>query len=222
MLPAMTKLLLGQPVPLPKRAHRAEEVNILPSPPPPPTIEELAHSQPESFTISVSASVLVFKPSTVVCTPTKPIPANVGVDSLWPPSIQRLVLALTRTPSLLEDPSLAVLLTKNALRPGDHRHLNEVETIKLSDNVMHSFLKSALCTYMVKKHNKILRQEFGVQKRECEMVGACDSYSDIQVNKLEKRRKGRMQSSKQLCKKIVYFYFFDNSLLYCKKMMLNI
>ncbi|KAG8639746.1 G-type lectin S-receptor-like serine/threonine-protein kinase RKS1 isoform X2 [Manihot esculenta] len=77
--------------------------------------------------LGVSASIPVPEPSIVAPTSTKPIPTNVGVNSLWPPSIQRLVL--TRMPSLLKDLSLAILLTENALRPGVYRRLNESRLI---------------------------------------------------------------------------------------------
>lgn len=62
--------------------------------------------------------------------------------------------------SLLDEPNLAILITKNALRPRDHRCLNEVETDELFDNIMHSALGSDLCAYMAKEHSRVLRQEF--------------------------------------------------------------
>lgn len=67
-------------------------------------------------------------------------------------------------PSLLEYPSLAVLLIKNALRLEDYRRLNKVETDELFDHVMHSALESALCAYMAKECNKVLRRDFGAKK----------------------------------------------------------
>lgn len=94
------------------------------------------------------------------------IPRGLLVSNVWLPSIQCLALALTRTPSLLEDPSLTILLTKNALRPGDRRRLSEVRMDELFDNVMYYVLKSLVCAYMAKDHNKILRQEFGTQRNE--------------------------------------------------------
>lgn len=63
--------------------------------------------------------------------------------------------------SLLNDPTLAVLLTRNALRPEDCRHLNELEMDELFQNVMHSTLESSLSAYVAKEHNKALRWEFG-------------------------------------------------------------
>lgn len=55
-----------------------------------------------------------------------------------------------RTPSLLYDPTLTVLLTKNALRPKDCRRLNDLEMDDLFDNAMHSVLESSLCVYVAK------------------------------------------------------------------------
>lgn len=135
---------------------------MLTPPPTPPTIEESGHSQPESSTVGTSMTVPAYKPSASVHAPTEPILANVGVDSLWPHNIQHLVLALTRLNSLLDKPNLAILVTKNSLRLEDCRHLNEFETEKLFDNVMHFALESALYTYMGKKHNRVLRREFEV------------------------------------------------------------
>lgn len=116
--------------------------------------------------MGASASVPVPEPSTAVPTAAKPIPTSEGVDSPWPLSIQCLALALTRTPSLLEDPSLAVLLTKNALSPEDRRRLNEVETDDLFNIVIHSALESAFRSYMAKERNKVLGQDFGAQETE--------------------------------------------------------
>lgn len=65
--------------------------------------------------MGASASNLVYEPSsTTFPTLVEPISMNMGVDSSWLPRIQRLALALTPTSSLLDDPTLVVLLTKNA------------------------------------------------------------------------------------------------------------
>lgn len=67
-----------------------------------------------------------------------------------------MVLALNRAPSLLDDPTLVILLITIALRLGDHCHLNKLEIDKLFDNVMHSNLES--CAYVANEHhNKALR-----------------------------------------------------------------
>lgn len=55
---------------------------------------------------------------------------------------------------------------KDALRPRDHHHLNEVETGNLYDNIIHSAMESALCAYMAKEQNKALRWEFEAQKMD--------------------------------------------------------
>lgn len=73
-------------------------------------------------------------------------------------------------PSLLEDPNLAFLLTKNTLRPGEHRHLNELETDDLFDNVMYSALDSAFYAYVAKVRNKVLRHEFGTQESDRRLI----------------------------------------------------
>lgn len=100
---------------------------MLPPPPPPqPIVEESAPSQSESSTMGASISALVFKPSVAVPTLDEPFLVSMRVDSLWPPIIQRMALALTRTPSLFDDPTLAIPLTKNALRLRNCRHLNEL------------------------------------------------------------------------------------------------
>lgn len=71
-----------------------------------------------------------------------------------------MMLALTWTTSLLEELRLLVLIAKNALRPGDSRYLNEVEINDLYDNIIHFAIESALCAYMAKEQNKVLRREF--------------------------------------------------------------
>lgn len=116
--------------------------------------------------ISAFAFALAFEPPAAVSIPSKPAPADVGIESLWPLSIQRLTLALNWAPSLLYDPTLAILLIKSALRLGDHCRMNELETDELFDNVMHSALESALCTYVAQEHHKALRREFGTQEKD--------------------------------------------------------
>lgn len=76
-----------------------------------------------------------------------PALASARVESSWHVRIQRLALAISRTPSLLDNPSLGLLVIKSTLRPTDCRHLNEVETNELFVNVIHSILEGVLCTY---------------------------------------------------------------------------
>lgn len=121
----------------------------MPPPPPPPlAIEESAPTQPESSSIGAS----IVGPFAI-----EPTLENIGIETQWPCSIQHLALALTRTISLLEEPCLLVLIAKNALRPEDHHHLNEVEMDDLLDNIMHSAMESVLCAYIAKEQNKALR-----------------------------------------------------------------
>lgn len=179
-----------------KRTRRTKEIIMLPHLPPHPIIEESAHSQPKSSAMGVSASIPVPEPSTVAPTSTKPIPTNVGVNSLWPPSIQQLVL--TRMPSLLKDLSLAILLTENALRPGVYRRLNEVKTDKLFGNVMHPDLQSALYAYMAKERNKVLRWEFGAQEMDKRLLAEECSRLKTRVVKVE----GTMRETLELVNKL--------------------
>lgn len=86
-----------------------------------------------------------------------PAPTNVGIESPWPLSIQWLTMALNYLPSLLDDPTLTILLIKSALRPADRHHLNGVKIDELFDNVLHSALESALCAYVANEHHKVLR-----------------------------------------------------------------
>lgn len=112
--------------------HRAEEVILLPPspPPPPPITEEMTPTQPESS-----------RRGTPLTAPTQagaPKEADVGVA--WPRGIQHLALALTQTTSLFEEPSLSILIAKNALRPGDHHRLKAITTDGLYDNIIHSVM----------------------------------------------------------------------------------
>ena len=86
-------------------------------------------------------------------------------------------MVLNRAPSLLDDPTIGILLMKSVLRPVDRRCLNELKTDELFDNVMHSALESALCAYVAKEHHKALWLEFGTQEtnrkllvEECSML----------------------------------------------------
>lgn len=78
------------------------------------------------------------------------------VESSWPTGIQHLALVLNWASSLLNDPSLGLLLIKSSLRPIDHRHLNEVEIDELFVNAIHSRLKGALYTYVANERLKAL------------------------------------------------------------------
>lgn len=66
--------------------------------------------------------------------------------------------------SFLEKPQLLILIAKNSLRPDDRHRLGAIKIDKLYDNVIHSAMKSVLCTYLAKERNKALRREFGAQK----------------------------------------------------------
>lgn len=157
------KVIVGETSPPPKHARQADEVIMPPLPPRQRIIEESKHLQPESSAMGASGFVPIFEPSTPVHAPIGPV-VNVGVDSSWPPNIQCMALALTRTPLLLDDPTLAVLLAKNALRPKDRCCLSELEADELFDNIMHPTLESAFCAYIAKECNKVLRREFGTQE----------------------------------------------------------
>lgn len=127
-----------------KCACQVEEVVMLP-PIPQPTEEELTLSQPRSFSMGAFTSTPI---------PADPAPANMGIESLWPPRIQHLAVVLNQAPSLLDNLTLDVLLIKSTLRPANCCRLNGVETYELFDNVLHSTLESALCTYVAKQNQK--------------------------------------------------------------------
>lgn len=97
-------------------------------------------------------------------------------------------------PSLLEDPSLVVLLTKNALRLGDCRRLSEVENDELFDNIMHFALESALYAYMAKERNKFLKWEFGAQEIDRRLLAEEYSRLKTQVDEMEGMMKETMES----------------------------
>lgn len=120
-------------------------------------------------------------------TPTSsvPAPASIGVEPSWLLSIQHLALALNRVPSLLDDPTLGLLLIKGALRPVDRRHLNELKIDKLFDNAIHSTLEGALCTYVAKERYKALRREFGANYTDRRLLAKECSRLNARVTKVE-------------------------------------
>lgn len=59
--------------------------------------------------------------------------------------------------SLLEEPRLSVLITKNALSLKDRHLLNEIEIDDLYNNIIHSMMESALYAFIANEHNKALR-----------------------------------------------------------------
>lgn len=79
-------------------------------------------------------------------------------------------MALNKAPSLLDDPSLGLLLIKNALRPIDRCHLNEIKTDNLFINAIHFALEGALCAYVVKEHFRTLRRKFGTNDTHGELL----------------------------------------------------
>lgn len=93
------------------------------------------------------------------------MPENTNVEASWPHSIQHLALAHRKT-SLLDKPHLSVLISKNALKLGDRHHLNEIWTDDLFNNIMHSTIEGAIYAYMAKESYKALRQDFGVQETD--------------------------------------------------------
>lgn len=131
----------------PKRACQ-EEVFILLPPFPPPTIEGATASLPKPSSTGTPVVDLVFA---------EPSQESVGAEVTLPQGIQHLALGLTRMTSLLEKPRLLVLITKNALMPGDCHRLNAVQTDDIYGNIIHSAMESALCAYMVKERDKGLR-----------------------------------------------------------------
>lgn len=87
--------------------------------------------------------------------------------------------------SLLEEPCLSVLIGKNALRPRDCHHLNEVETDDLFNNIMHSTMESFLCVYMAKERNKALRREFGAHEIDQGLLQQACLRLKAQVDEVE-------------------------------------
>lgn len=95
--------------------------------------------------------------------PSSSTPVTARVESSWLASIRRLALALNRSPSL------SLLLIKSALKPADHRHLNEIETDERYINAINFALEGALCAYVVKVV-RTLRQKFGVNEMHKELL----------------------------------------------------
>lgn len=87
--------------------------------------------------------------------------------------------------SLLNNPILGLLLIKSALRPVDHRHLNELETDELFDNTMHFTLEGDLCTYVAKEYPKALRREFGANKTDRKLLDEECSTLKARVNEVK-------------------------------------
>lgn len=127
------KVIAGAFGPPSKWAYWEEEIIMFPSPPPPPATEEIASSQPESFSRDTPMAVPIHEAS---------------VEASWPRGIQNLTLALTQATSLLEKTRLFFLIAKSALRPGDCHFLNAIKTDDLYNNIIHSMMESALYMYM--------------------------------------------------------------------------
>lgn len=87
--------------------------------------------------------------------------------------------------SILVEPNLSVLIFKNALRPGDHHHLNEIWTDDLFDNIMHSAMEGAIYAYMAKEYNKALRRELGVQETDTNLLREECSRLKTRVDEVE-------------------------------------
>lgn len=126
---------------------------MLPPPPPQPATEKTTPFQPESLALGAFASALA---PTDIPSLSVPTPTSVGVKSSSPIGIQCLALTLNRAPSLLDDPSLSLLLIRSTLRPADHRHLNAVETDELFANAIHSVLESVFYIYVAHERFKAL------------------------------------------------------------------
>lgn len=73
-------------------------------------------------------------------------------------------------PSLLNDPTLSLLLIKSALKSADYCHLNELKIDELFDNTIHSALEGAFCTYVANEHHKALRWEFCANKTDMRLL----------------------------------------------------
>lgn len=162
---------------------------MLPSPPPPPVIEENTSTQPESS----------FRSATVAA-PIQADPAQdeVGVGANLVSGIQHLALVLTRTPSLLKELHLFILIIKNALRVKDLHRLNEVKMDYLYDNIAHSTMESVLCAYMAKEHNKALRREFGAKEMDKNLLQKECLRLKTQVDKVEGTMKETLESVDKL------------------------
>lgn len=147
------KVVAGAIGPPTKRACLAEEMTILPPLPAQPTVEESTHLQLESSALGAFAFALAYEFPAAIPIPFKLAPASMGVEASWAPSIQHVALVLNQVLSLLNDPSLVVLLIKNALRLRNRDRMNELKTDELFDNVIHFALESVLYAYVAKKHH---------------------------------------------------------------------
>lgn len=91
---------------------------------------------------------------------------EVGIRAPWPWNIQHLAMAFTRVDFLFEEPWFSLFIAKNAMRPGDHARLCEVETNELYDNAIHSAMECIWSIYLAKECNKGLRRMFKAQEWE--------------------------------------------------------
>lgn len=104
--------------------------------------------------------------------------------------------------SLLNDPTLGLMLIKSALRLVDRRCLNELQIDELFDNVMYFSLESALCVCVAKKHHKTLRREFGTRETDKRLLMEECSRMKVRIDEVEGTIKETLESMDKLPAKL--------------------